>query len=567
MGASSLILPCGPSLAIGPTTIIAAELGGQTLVAGTYSAGATALGLTGVLTLSGNGVFIISTPAALTTAASSRVNLINGAECSKIQWNIGAAATLGASSFFVGKLQTGPFGAITVGASVSIIGSLTAGNGVITMGASSTVSPCPLALSLVVVRGELAGQTLSPGSYGATSGLVVPAFAGLLGSSLPPGNYGADSPAFSLAASGILTLSGKGVYTFSTPAALTTGASSKIILTNGADCSQIHWIVGAAATLGASSIFVGSIQTGPFGAITVGASAIVTGTLSAGNGVITLGALSSVISCRGGLLKVSVLCNTQNQDLASDSRCDFRLKGPNGQVIARGAIEPGHGQDFDRHSSKVVVLHREGNANEVADLEGCSLEVEVDPRGTSDDTWRVKLTLNVEFEDDDDDNDNLNQRVKRVLTRGGRDEEEFKCQNGQSVLKTYSFHTQPRHIVVQCDTDDEDLEDESRCEFRLKGPNGQLLARGAIEAGHGRSYAPHTSNIVVLILENNCVIENLDGCSLETECTPRPNHDDRWKVSLRLDFGTDDKRHVIKSHENQNFDCKNGRPNAKRYSY
>ena len=61
---------------------ISAELGGQSLVSGVYSGGA--LGLTGMLTLNGQGnlnaVFIFQAASTLITASSSSVVLINGAD-------------------------------------------------------------------------------------------------------------------------------------------------------------------------------------------------------------------------------------------------------------------------------------------------------------------------------------------------------------------------------------------------------------------------------------------------------------------------------------------------------
>jgi hypothetical protein len=120
---------------------IAAELGSQVVCPGIYSSDA-AFGLTGVLTLDGNGssnsVFIFMTPAALTSAAASSIVLRNGAKAKNIYWQLGAAATLGASSFFVGNILAQA--AITTGAGVEIDGRLFA-KAAITLDSTTIVLP------------------------------------------------------------------------------------------------------------------------------------------------------------------------------------------------------------------------------------------------------------------------------------------------------------------------------------------------------------------------------------------------------------------------------------------
>lgn len=120
---------------------IAAELGSQVVCPGIYSSDA-AFGLTGVLTLDGNGnsnsVFIFITPAALTSAAASSIVLQNGANAKNIYWQLGAAATLGASSIFAGNILAQA--AITTGAGVQIEGRLFA-KAAITLDSTTIVLP------------------------------------------------------------------------------------------------------------------------------------------------------------------------------------------------------------------------------------------------------------------------------------------------------------------------------------------------------------------------------------------------------------------------------------------
>ncbi len=103
---------------------LAAELGGQILPPGVHSAGATALGLTGTLTLDGGGdkgsVFIIRTSGAFTAAAASIVLLTNGAQECNVFWQIGGAVTLGAGATFRGSILA--TGAVTVGLAAHVYG-------------------------------------------------------------------------------------------------------------------------------------------------------------------------------------------------------------------------------------------------------------------------------------------------------------------------------------------------------------------------------------------------------------------------------------------------------------
>lgn len=131
---------------------IAAELGEQIICPGIYKSDA-AFGLTGTLTLDGNNdsnsVFIFVTPAAFTSAAASKIKLINSAKAENVYWQIGAAATLGASSFFKGTILAQA--AITTGAGVHVHGRL------FSMGAAVTLdSTC-----IVVPSGPLSGFTCS----------------------------------------------------------------------------------------------------------------------------------------------------------------------------------------------------------------------------------------------------------------------------------------------------------------------------------------------------------------------------------------------------------------------
>lgn len=86
-----------------PFVTLSADLGGMTLVPGIYRY-SSAAGLTGTLTLNGGGIYIFQIGSTLTTASSSRVLLINGAQPCDIFWQVGSSATIGGSTAFVGTI-------------------------------------------------------------------------------------------------------------------------------------------------------------------------------------------------------------------------------------------------------------------------------------------------------------------------------------------------------------------------------------------------------------------------------------------------------------------------------
>jgi uncharacterized protein YjdB len=86
------------------------------------------------------------------------------------------------------------------------------------------------------------------------------------GLALPPGVY---CYAGTISVTGTLNLNGTGVYIFRTAQTLNTTANSSIVLTNGAAAENVTWVPTGPTTLGANSVFVGSVL-GQSAAITVG---------------------------------------------------------------------------------------------------------------------------------------------------------------------------------------------------------------------------------------------------------------------------------------------------------
>jgi hypothetical protein len=118
-----------------PVTIVATELGGQTLTPGVYSTETGDFQITGTLTLDAqgdpNGVFIFQTSTTLITASSSVVRLIGAASPCNVFWQIGSSATLGTGSNFRGTIMA--LTSIQVDTGVNIIGRVLARNASVTL--------------------------------------------------------------------------------------------------------------------------------------------------------------------------------------------------------------------------------------------------------------------------------------------------------------------------------------------------------------------------------------------------------------------------------------------------
>jgi hypothetical protein len=147
----------------------------------------------------------------------------------------------------------------------------------------------------------LNGQPCTPLPIG------VPLDAVVIGSN-PPGTFSPGcyfrAGALDITASTTVTLSGAGVYIFrSTGGALTTGADSQVLLTNGACASNVFWAPVGATTLGANSgpslvtpTFQGNILDAA--GITIGHFANLTGRALAFGGTVTTDANTiSVPTC------------------------------------------------------------------------------------------------------------------------------------------------------------------------------------------------------------------------------------------------------------------------------
>ncbi len=128
------------------TTLATGDIGGQTLPTGVYKTGAIpSLGITGVLTLNGGGnanaVFVFQIASTLTTASTSQIVLINGANAANIFWQVGSSATLGTTSFFNGTILA--HASVTVQTGATLNGRALARTGAVTLDSNVMVNPGP----------------------------------------------------------------------------------------------------------------------------------------------------------------------------------------------------------------------------------------------------------------------------------------------------------------------------------------------------------------------------------------------------------------------------------------
>jgi hypothetical protein len=112
--------------------------GTSTLTPGVYRFDAEAQ-LTGILTLSGTGDFVFQIGTTLTTAGSSSIVLINGAQAGNVFWQVGSSATLGTGTSFDGSILANQSITFDTGASMS--GSALALNGAVTLNENTIIAP------------------------------------------------------------------------------------------------------------------------------------------------------------------------------------------------------------------------------------------------------------------------------------------------------------------------------------------------------------------------------------------------------------------------------------------
>jgi len=146
-------------------TTVPTELGGTTLTAGVYTSAAGTLGITGNVTLDGQGdptsVFIFKTASTLITGAGSSVTLIGSAQSCNVFWQVGSSATLGASTSFKGTILA--LTSITLVTRATIDGRALARNGAVTLDSNViTRSTCAVAPVATPTPTPIATPTPTP---------------------------------------------------------------------------------------------------------------------------------------------------------------------------------------------------------------------------------------------------------------------------------------------------------------------------------------------------------------------------------------------------------------------
>ena len=215
-------------------------------------------------------------PASLGSAArfAVRVGRLRAA-AAQAPVNLGTAASFGVlagstvtntgPSIIAGNLGVSPGSAVTGFPPGTVTGTIHAADAVAAQAQIDLTTAYNDAASrgpATPVTGDLGGQTLVPGVYsGGALGLT-----------------------------GTLTLDAQGnpnaVFIFQAASTLITASASAVVLVNGANACNVFWQVGSSATLGTTSVFVGTILA--LTSITATTGALVMGRLLARNGAVTL---------------------------------------------------------------------------------------------------------------------------------------------------------------------------------------------------------------------------------------------------------------------------------------
>ena len=151
-----------------PVSTIPTELGGSTLTPGVYNSSAGTFGITGTLTLDGQGdpnaAFIFQMASTLITASGSNIFLIHDANPCNVFWQVGSSATLGTSSQFEGTILALTDISAKNGATVD--GRLLARNGAVTLDSNTiTRGTCATVAATVPTT----ATTITPASSSATN--------------------------------------------------------------------------------------------------------------------------------------------------------------------------------------------------------------------------------------------------------------------------------------------------------------------------------------------------------------------------------------------------------------
>lgn len=192
-------------------------------------AAALAAGMTAVMGMAGApGASAATAPVSLGTAANYAVlaaSTVTNTGPTKITGNLGLSPGTAITGFPPGEV-TGTIDAAD-GAALKAQNDLTA--------AYNAAAAAPVSATIPV---ELGGTTVTPGVYA--------------------------SPAGTFGITGTLTLDAQGdpnaIFIFQAASTLITASASDVALVNGAQASNVYWVVGSSATLGTYSVIRGNIM-------------------------------------------------------------------------------------------------------------------------------------------------------------------------------------------------------------------------------------------------------------------------------------------------------------------
>jgi len=296
---------------------IAGNIGGRTLYSGLYKSNGSLEITSGDLTLDAQGdinaVWIFQIASGFNMTSGRQVFLSGGAKASNIFWQVGSAATFGTTCKMKGTILA--YTNITFATGASLEGRALARTASVTMQSNTIGGTASSSLGKVVFLGSAAnfkvlagskitstGLTAVTGDIGVSPSTVITGFpSGTLTGVKHPGNATSAAAQLALKAaydststrkvdstiaaelsgktyiqgvytSGLgtfgitdtLTLNGNGdasaVWIFKMTGSLTTASNSYVKLINGAQWTNVFWLVGTSATLGANSTFRGNIM-------------------------------------------------------------------------------------------------------------------------------------------------------------------------------------------------------------------------------------------------------------------------------------------------------------------
>lgn len=277
--------------AIAPTVTHAAVLGnGETLFPGVYNI-AAAGSVAGVLTLDAQGdanaKFIFKIGAALTTGAGTIVNLVNGAAACNVYWNVEGAITMGASTTMRGTL-IGNNGAVSMAAGGILEGRLFSTEGAVAIdGVSASIPVCPCTPPAPIVTSPLA--------------------------------YCQNSTAVPLTATGTDLLWGRGSTIATTPSTSVTGTTNYAVTQTVSGCLSVPATITVNITPGPSAVI--AYLNSPYRSTAGTAAVTLTGT-AGGSYTSTVGLSLNAVTGLVNLAASALGAYTVTYTIAPDAGCD-----------------------------------------------------------------------------------------------------------------------------------------------------------------------------------------------------------------------------------------------------